>query len=62
MPADVRINRLTTEVNVTDASAMLTPQVLDRIVQAVTQHLEEKQKTERAAEQERSFGSMRSRS
>jgi len=55
MPADVRINRLTTEVNVTDAAAMLTPQVLDRIVQAVIQRLEEKQRNDREMTQEQSL-------
>ncbi|NJN18731.1 MAG: hypothetical protein HC822_21985, partial [Oscillochloris sp.] len=29
--ADVRINEVSTSVNVTDASAMLTPQVLQRM-------------------------------
>jgi hypothetical protein len=59
MPADVRINDVTTDVNVTDAAAMLTPQVLERIVQAVLRRLEEERRTEREMAQERSLGGMR---
>lgn len=59
MPADVRINQLTTDVNVTDASAMLTPQVLERIVQVVLQRLEEQQRSQRDIAQEQSLGSRR---
>lgn len=60
MPVDVRVNDVTTNVNVTDASAMLSPQVLERIVQAVVALLEAKQRDERQAEQERSLGGSRS--
>jgi hypothetical protein len=59
MPADVRINQLTTDVNVTDASAMLTPQVLERIVQVVLKCLEEQQRSQRDLAQEQSLGSGR---
>ncbi len=59
MPADVRINQLTTDVNVTDASAMLTPQVLERIVQVVLKRLEEQQRSQRDMVQEQSLGSRR---
>jgi hypothetical protein len=59
MPADVRINQLTTDVNVTDASAMLTPQVLERIVQVVLKRLEEQQRSQRDIAQEQSLGSGR---
>ena len=61
MAMDVRINDVTTDVNVTDASAMLTPQVLERIVQAVMQRMREHQEGEREAEQDRELGSMRQR-
>lgn len=59
MPADVRINEVTTDVNVTDASAMLTPQILERIVQAVLRRLDEQRRVEREMAQERSLGAMR---
>ena len=61
MPVDVRINDVTTNVNVTDASAMLSPEVLERIVQAVIARLEAKQRDERQVEEERSLGSARHR-
>ena len=61
MPVDVRVNDVTTNVNVTDASAMLNPQVLERIVQAVLARLEAKQRDERQSEQERSLGGSRHR-
>jgi hypothetical protein len=59
MPVDVRINEVTTDLNVTDASAMLTPQVLERIVQAVLARLEAQQRTQREADQECSLGASR---
>ncbi|NJN18638.1 MAG: hypothetical protein HC822_21470 [Oscillochloris sp.] len=54
--ADVRINEVSTSVNVTDASAMLTPQVLQRIVEAVLAQLAQKQRDDRLAEQDRKIG------
>ena len=57
--ADVRINELTTDVNVTDASAMLTPQVLERIVQAVMKRMDEQRRREREAAQDRRLGAQR---
>ncbi len=62
MPIDVRINDVMTNVNVTDASAMLSPEVLERIVQAVIARLEAIQRDEQQAEEERSLGSARNRS
>ena len=59
MAADVRVNDVTTDVDVTDASAMLTPQILERIVQAVLMRLNEQQRSEQAMDQERSLGSVR---
>jgi hypothetical protein len=59
MPVDVRINEVTTSVTATDPSAMLNPQVLERIVQAVLARLEARQRDERQAEQERSLGAAR---
>jgi hypothetical protein len=59
MPVDVRINRVTTDLNVTDASAMLTPQILERITQAVLARLEEQQRSQREADQDRTMGASR---
>lgn len=53
---DVRINEITSNVNVTDASAMLTPEVMERIVQTVLARLEERKHDEREAERDRSLG------
>lgn len=57
--ADVRIQEVVTDVNVTDASALLTPQMLDRIVRAVLRRLEEQQRQAREVEQERILGAQR---
>ena len=46
---DVRIQNVTSTVRIADAEALLTPEVLQRIVEAVKQHLEE----ERALQAER---------
>ncbi len=54
--ADIRINEVSTSVNVTDASSLLAPQVLERIVQAVLQRLEAQRRDERLAEEDRRFG------
>lgn len=59
MPVDVRINEVTTNVSMTDATAMLSPQVLERIVQAVLARIEAKQRDERQTEEERSLGAAR---
>jgi hypothetical protein len=59
MPVDVRINEVTTSVTATDAAAMLNPQVLERIVEAVLARLEARRRDERQAEQERSLGAAR---
>ena len=40
--ADIRIGEITTEVTVTDADALLRPEVLARIVAAVEQAMAEK--------------------
>jgi hypothetical protein len=56
VPVDVRINEVTADVSVADPSAMLTPEVLDRIVRAVLVRLEEQQRNEREVAQERSVG------
>jgi hypothetical protein len=38
---DVRINNMTSNIHATDSRAMLTPEVLDQIVQAVLTQLQE---------------------
>jgi hypothetical protein len=59
MPVDVRINDVTTEVSVTDGSAILTPQILELIVQAVLSRLEEQKRAERNQARERNLGAAR---
>ncbi|MGD2205800.1 MAG: hypothetical protein PVH17_03380 [Anaerolineae bacterium] len=61
MPVDVRINEVTTTVDVTDASAMLTPQILDQITREVLRRLEVEQRAQQETDQERSVGASRSR-
>lgn len=49
---DVRINNLNSNVQLTDTRAMLTPSVLQQIVEAVVAHLreEEQQRQERESD------------
>ena len=49
---DVRINHATSNIHMTDARAMLTPEVLKQIVEAVSAQLrqEEQQRQEREAD------------
>ena len=56
MPVDVRINNVNMDMNVTDASGLLTPQMLERIVQAVLRRLEEQRRGERVQRQETALG------
>lgn len=48
---DVRINSMTSNIRATDSRAMLTPEVLNQIVQAVLTQLQEE--VRRDAERER---------
>jgi hypothetical protein len=41
---DVRINEVATDLKVTDAEALLTPRVLDRIVAEVKRRLEDEER------------------
>lgn len=59
MPADVRINDVTTNVNLVDSAGMLTPEALERIVMAVMRRLEEKHRADQEIAEERSIGAMR---
>ncbi len=47
---DVQIQELTSNVRVTDARAMLTPEVLHQIVQAVTAQLQTLERERKARE------------
>jgi hypothetical protein len=40
---DVRINNVTSNIRMTDARAMLTPEVLRQIVEAVAAHMEQEE-------------------
>jgi hypothetical protein len=53
MPIDVRVNSVESRVQVTDVDALLTPEVLDRIVQAVRARLEEDEARRREREDDR---------
>ncbi|QDG52258.1 hypothetical protein FIV42_16380 [Persicimonas caeni] len=53
---NVRIGKVTTDVRVTDASAMLQPQVLQRIVGAVISELEARERSQKALARERALG------
>ena len=55
--ADVRINEVVADVNVTDAAAMLTPPVLARIVDAVMRQLDDRKRDEHALADEQRLGS-----
>ncbi len=54
--ADVRIGEVTSDVTVTDASSFLSPEMLERIVQAVVARLEGKRRDDEQRDRERSFG------
>ncbi len=58
MAADVRINQVDTDLTATDASALLSPKTLERIVEAVLARLSEKRQAEDEAERERSLGTL----
>ena len=49
---DVQINELTSNIHLTDARAMLTPEVLAQIVEAVTRALQEQERERQARERD----------
>ena len=49
---DVRINNLTSNIHLTDARAMLSPEVLQQIVEAVIVRLREAEQERRQREQD----------
>lgn len=51
--ADVRINEVESQISVADIDALLTPEVLDRLVRAVQQRLNEENRMQRDADEDR---------
>lgn len=54
--ADVRINEVTTDVTVTDASSLLSPELLDRLTAAVLARLADRQRATAEADREQRIG------
>lgn len=50
---DVRINSVDTQITVADAEALLTPEVVERLVQIVSKRLQMEGQREREAESDR---------
>lgn len=53
MPVDVRVDSVVSRVRVTDPDALLTPEVLERIVQAVRDRLEQDEAQRRERDDDR---------
>lgn len=53
VPVDIRVNNVESRVRVSDADALLSPEVLDRIAAAVMARLEEKARVEAARDRDR---------
>jgi len=49
---DVRINEVTSNIHVSDARALLSPEVMDQIVRAVAAHLQQAERERRQREQD----------
>lgn len=49
---DVRINNLTSNVHMSDARAMLSPEVMEQIVKAVTAHIKQAEQEQKARQQD----------
>jgi hypothetical protein len=56
MMTDVWINKVSTDVSVTDAASLLTPPVMARIVQAVVKEVRDRQTSDRALAAEQRLG------
>lgn len=52
---EVNISDISTSIRAADASSLLTPQILERIVAVVLQRVKEDQKKEQRVRAERSF-------
>jgi hypothetical protein len=61
MAVDVRVNRVTTDVSVTDVSALLTPKALEVIVAATLERLAQERRKQRGPQRDRALGSARNR-
>jgi len=55
MPVDVRVNRVTTDVRVTDVSSLLTPRALDKIVAATLERLAAERRKHRGTQRDRAL-------
>ena len=54
--ADVRITEVTTDVTVTDASSLLSPELLERLTGAVLARLADRQRAAAEADREQRIG------
>jgi len=59
MPVDVRVNEVITQISVTDSAALLTPQMLELIVQTVLHRLNELERNADNQARERNIGAAR---
>lgn len=50
---DVRINQVDSQIDVADIDGLLTPEVMNMIVRAVTQKIEEDQRVQKASDDDR---------
>jgi len=51
--ADVRINEIESQISVADVDALLTPEVIDMVVNAVRQKLSEENRVQQDADEDR---------
>jgi hypothetical protein len=56
MAADVRVNEVTADMTIADAGTLLTPKVLERIVQLVLRRVREELRAEQEEGRERALG------
>jgi hypothetical protein len=51
--ADVRINQVDTDIRVADIDALMSPHVMERLVQAVKMRLQQEQSSQKSADDDR---------
>lgn len=51
--ADVRINQVDTDIRVADIEALMSPQIMEQLVRAVKMRLEQEQKMQKVADEDR---------
>lgn len=51
--ADIRINQVDTDIGVADIDALLSPQVMERLVQAVKMRIQQDQNMQKIADDDR---------